>query len=68
MERPDVDALRTQFADAVRSLERDAAGEPVIYVDPERNVEVLEYLRDSQGYDMLKDVTGLDRGGGSPIQ
>ncbi len=58
----------TRFGEAIRSIETDAAGEPVVKVDPERTFEVLEYLRDSQGYDMLKDITGLDLGGGRPLQ
>jgi NADH-quinone oxidoreductase subunit D len=67
-ERPDVKDLKARFGDAIRSVEIDAAGEPVVYVDPERNAEILGYLRDSQGYDMLKDVTGLDLGGGRALQ
>ncbi|UCC72662.1 MAG: NADH dehydrogenase (quinone) subunit D [Gemmatimonadota bacterium] len=67
-ERPDLRQLHAKFGDAVRSLEQDAAGEPVVFVAPERNVEILAYLRDSQGYDLLKDVTGLDLGGDRPLQ
>ena len=66
--RPDVEEIRSRFGEAVRRVERDAAGEPVVFVDPERNFDVLEYLGTSQGYDLLKDVTGLDYGGGRPIQ
>jgi NADH-quinone oxidoreductase subunit C/D len=68
VEQPDVADLRSRFSEAVRSAELDAAGETVVYVDPNRSFEVLSYLRDSRGYDMLKDVTGLDYGGGRPIQ
>jgi NADH-quinone oxidoreductase subunit D len=67
-ERPDVRDVVTRFGDAIRSIETDAVGEPVINVDPQQSFEVLEYLRDSQGYDMLKDITGLDLGGGRPLQ
>jgi NADH-quinone oxidoreductase subunit D len=67
-ERPDVKDLMTRFGETIRSVEADAAGEPVVVVDPERSFEVLEYLRSSQGYDLLKDVTGLDLGGGRPLQ
>lgn len=67
-ERADVKDLQARFGETIRSVEADAVGEPVVLVDPGRSFEVLEYLRDSQGYDMLKDVTGLDLGGGRPIQ
>ncbi|MGD8700777.1 MAG: NADH dehydrogenase (quinone) subunit D [Gemmatimonadales bacterium] len=68
VEQPDVADLRSRFSEAVRAVELDAAGETVAYVDPDRSFEILSYLRDSRGYDMLKDVTGLDYGGGRPIQ
>ncbi|MGD8868805.1 MAG: NADH dehydrogenase (quinone) subunit D [Gemmatimonadales bacterium] len=68
VEQADVADLRSKFAEAIRSAEFDAAGEAVVYVDPDRNFEVLEYLRHKRGFDMLKDVTGLDYGGGRPIQ
>ena len=68
VEQADVSDLRSKFAEAIRSAEFDAAGETVVYVDPDRNFEVLEYLRHKRGFDMLKDVTGVDYGGGRPIQ
>jgi NADH-quinone oxidoreductase subunit D len=67
-EMPDVKDLRAGFGEAIRSVGVDAAGEPVVFIDPDRNLEVLRHLRDTRGYDMLKDVTGLDLGGGRPIQ
>jgi len=67
-ERADIHELRSRFGDGVRRVETDAVGEPVVFVDPARNVEILGYLRESAGYDMLKDVTGLDYGGGRPLQ
>ncbi len=67
-ERQDVAQLKTKFGPAIRSIELDAADEPVVYIAPDRNTEILQYLRDEQGYDMLRDVTGLDWGGGRPIQ
>ena len=67
-ESPDVEDLRSRFGEAIRSIESDVAGEPVVFIDPAHNFEVLKYLRDSRGYDMLKDVTGLDLGGGRPVQ
>jgi len=68
VERADIKELHASFGDAIRGVELDAARDPVVYIDASRNVEILRYLRDSQGYDMLKDVTGLDLGGGRPIQ
>jgi NADH-quinone oxidoreductase subunit D len=65
---PDVKDLRARFESAVRSADLDAAGEPVVFIDAGSNVEVLRYLRDERGYDMLKDVTGVDLGGGRPLQ
>ncbi|MGD2217498.1 MAG: NADH dehydrogenase (quinone) subunit D [Gemmatimonadales bacterium] len=67
-QRPDVRDLSSRFGDAIRSVETDAVGQPVVNVDPQRSFEVLEYLKSSHGYDMLKDITGLDLGGGRPLQ
>ncbi len=64
----DVRDLRARFGSAIRSVEADAMGEPVVHIDASRNVEVLRYLHDELGYDMLKDVTGLDFGGGRPLE
>jgi NADH-quinone oxidoreductase subunit D len=68
VEQQDIKDLNSRFGDAIRSVEVDAAGEAVVYVDPDRNLEILAHLRDARGFDMLKDVTGLDYGGGRPIQ
>ena len=67
--RPDVEEMRSRIGVAVRGVEYDAAGDPILYVDPERNVEVLAHLKGSEGgsYDLLRDITGLDLGGGHPI-
>jgi len=69
-EHPSVVALREEHPDAVGRLERDAAGTPVIYVDHDWNREVLRFLKEDpdQSYDLLKDVMGVDLGGGRPIQ
>ncbi len=66
--RPDVEALKAEFGEAVRSVKRDAMDQPVVFIDRDRNVEILEYLYHEQGYDLLRDVTALDLGGGQPIQ
>ena len=67
-EMPDIARLHSEFGEAIRSVETDAAGEPVVYIDAARNFEILKHLRDASGYDMLKDVTALDLGGGRPVQ
>ena len=67
-ERGDVKALSSRFGKAVRLIESDVMGDPVLYVGPDQNLEILEHLRESEGFDMLTDVTGLDLGGGRPIQ
>jgi NADH-quinone oxidoreductase subunit D len=65
---PDVRELRSKFGGAIRSAQFDAAGEQVVYMDPAENFEILRYLRKSRGYDLLNDVTGLDLGGGTPLE
>ncbi len=67
-ERGDVKALSSRFGKAVCLIESDVMGDPVLYVDPDQNLEILEHLRESESFDMLTDVTGLDLGGGRPIQ
>jgi len=67
---PSVVALRARFGDAVRAHEVCAGDQHVVYVDPARNVEILDWLKNDpdQHYDHLADVTAVDHGGGQPIQ
>jgi NADH-quinone oxidoreductase subunit C len=67
---PSVDALRAKFGDAVVSHVIMAGDEHVVYVDPERNLEVLRWLKEepAQHYDLLKDVTAVDYGGDRPLE
>jgi NADH-quinone oxidoreductase subunit C len=65
---PTVDALREQFGPGVLRHELVAGDEHIVYVAPERNLEVLGWLRDQQGYDFLQDLTAVDYGGGRMIQ
>jgi NADH-quinone oxidoreductase subunit C len=67
---PSVAALRRQFGDAVLHHTIMAGDEHVVYIAPERNVEVLRWLKEDpeQLYDLLLDVTGVDYGGGRPIE
>ena len=43
--------------------------ENIVYVTPEKNLEILRWLRDQPDhrYDLLRDVTGVDYGGGQPL-
>jgi NADH-quinone oxidoreductase subunit C len=67
---PSVAALRAYFGDAILHHTIMAGDEHVVYIAPERNVEVLRWLeRDpEQRYDLLLDVTAVDYGGGRPIE
>jgi len=69
-EHPSVIALRSAFGDAVRRVARDAAGYPVVWVDPSRVAEILRFLfeDEEQSYDMLADLMGAHAGLGMPIQ
>ena len=67
---PSVDALRQKFGDALISHVIMSGDEHVVYIDPERNVEVLRWLKEdpAQRFDLLKDVTAIDYGGRRPLE
>lgn len=65
---PSVAALRERFGDVVLHHTIMAGDEHVVYVDAARNVEVLKWLHDDQGYDLLLDVTAVDYAGGRPLE
>jgi NADH-quinone oxidoreductase subunit C len=65
---PSVDALRAEFGAGVLRHELVAGDEHIVYIPPERAVEILGWLRDQQGYDFLQDLTAVDYGGGRLIQ
>ncbi len=72
-ERPDhptVSALRGKFGDAVLRHEVVADGQHVVFIPPDRSIEILTWLRDDPGqaYGLLRDVTAVDYGGGRPLQ
>ena len=69
-DHPSVTALRQRFGSAVLFDEVAAGDEQVVYLDPERNLEVLTWLKNDPGqhYDLLADVTAVDYGGGRPLQ
>ena len=70
LHHPSVDALRARFGAAVVHHEVSAGDQHVVYVDAARSFEILGWLKDdpAQHYDLLADVTGVDFGGGRPLQ
>jgi NADH-quinone oxidoreductase subunit C len=70
LHHPTVDALRARFGTAIVHHEVTAGNQHVVYVEPARNREILGWLKEdpSQHYDFLADVTGVDYGGGRPLQ
>lgn len=69
-DHPSVSALREKFGDAVLHHEVVAGNQHIVFVPPERNVEILQWLKDEPAhhYNFLRDVTAVDYGGGRPIQ
>ena len=67
---PSVVALRARFGAAIRRVDRDSVGYPVVWVDPGEVATVLAFLRSDPGqcYDMLADIMGAHTGVGAPIQ
>jgi NADH-quinone oxidoreductase subunit C len=67
---PSVLAMEEEFGDAVLRSEVSAGDQHIVYIDPARSLEILGWLRDhpEQQYDLLRDVTAVDFGGGRPIQ
>jgi NADH-quinone oxidoreductase subunit C len=70
VEHPSVTALRDRFGDAILHHELHAGDEHVVFIAPERNVEILRWLHGEpdQRYDLLIDLTAVDFGGGRPLQ
>ena len=68
-EHPSVAALTGALGDGVVLRHEVQAGDQhVLFVEPARAHEVLAWLRDSQGYDLLIDLTAIDYGGDRPLQ
>ena len=69
-EHASVAALVARFGDAVVGHRVTAGDQHVLWVDPSSSVEVLTWLKDDpdQRYDMMSDVTGVDYGGGRPVE
>ena len=68
-EHPSVAALaRAHGAQAILRHEVQAGDEHVVFIDPARARELLGWLRDNEGYDLLVDLTAVDWGGNRPLQ
>lgn len=65
-----VTALRERFGEAVVRHEVAAGDQHVVFIPPDRNVEILRWLKEDpdEAYDYLEDVTAVDYGGGRPLQ
>ncbi|MGW8267963.1 MAG: NADH-quinone oxidoreductase subunit C [Longimicrobiales bacterium] len=69
-EHPSVTALEAKYGDAVLRHDVVAGDQHIVFIPPERNLEILHWLRDDpeQSYDLLRDVTAVDYGAGTPLQ
>ena len=69
-EHPSVTALQAKFGDAVLRHDIVAGNQHIVFVPSDRNLEFLQWLRDDpdQSYDLLRDVTAVDYGAGTPLQ
>lgn len=69
-EHPSVAALLERFASEVQRHQLTAGDQWVVWINPERSHEILSWLKDDpdQAYDMMSDVTGVDYGGGRPVE
>lgn len=67
---PTVEALRASFPDAVVRDLVQSGDQQVVYIDPARNKDVLDWLRTEPGerFNLLVDVTGVDYGDGRPLE
>jgi len=67
---PSIAALRDRFGEAVTRHALHAGDQWVVWIAPERSLEVLTWLKEDPGhaYDMCSDVTGVDYGGGRPVE
>ena len=67
---PSVESLLEAFPDEVQRHQLTAGDQWVVWVGPERIHEILTWLKEdgAQAYDMMSDVTGVDYGGGRPVE
>ena len=69
-EHPTVAALIERFGGAVQRHRVNAGDQWVVWIDPEKSREILEWLKSDADhlYDMMSDVTAVDYGGGKPVE
>jgi NADH-quinone oxidoreductase subunit C len=69
-DHPSVAALRSRFGEAIQGDRVTAGDQTVVWIDPATSLEILGWLKDDPGqrYDMMSDVTGVDYGGGRPVE
>jgi NADH-quinone oxidoreductase subunit C len=67
---PSVDGLRGRFGEAIGRHELVAGDEHIVYIDPAKSLEILQWLRDDpeHRYDFLQDLTAIDYGNGVSLQ
>lgn len=67
---PSVDALGARFREALLRHEVVSGDEHIVHLPVDRALEILTWLRDDpeQKFDLLRDVTAIDYGGGRPLQ
>ena len=69
-DHPSVNALLERFPGEVQRYQLTAGDQWVVWMAPERVHDVLTWLKEDDGhaYDMMSDVTGVDYGGGRPVE
>jgi NADH-quinone oxidoreductase subunit C len=69
-EHASVAALLERFPDEVLRYGLNAGDQYVVWIRPARSHEILSWLKNDPDhlYDMMSDVTGVDYGGGRPVE
>jgi len=67
---PSVAALMERFGDSITGHALHAGDQWVVWIEPARSTEILTFLKEdpAHAYDMMSDVTGVDYGGGRPVE
>jgi NADH-quinone oxidoreductase subunit C len=70
LDHPSIAALQEKFGEAVLAADRVAGDQHIVFISPVKSLEILGWLKDDpdQRYDLLRDVTAVDYGGGRPLQ
>lgn len=69
-DHPSVKALYAKFPDQISRHQLTAGDQFVVWIDPSRSYEILEWLKTDPDhlYDMMSDVTGVDYGNGRSVE